>query len=122
MKYVISYLACPYHHDNPLIKAQRLQTVTKTAAELFTQGIYVYSPLTHNSKLTELGVGGTWDTWCDFDLEMLSRCDKLIVLTLPGWEQSRGVCAEIAHAKKLHKPIEFLACPLYEELSSGISS
>lgn len=108
MKHSIAYLACPYHHENPIIKEQRLRIVTEVAAEMHKQGSYVYSPLTHNHKLSELGVKGTWETWCHFDLEMLSRCDKLIVLTLPGWEVSRGVQAEIAHAKELSLPIQFL--------------
>lgn len=37
---------------------------------------------------------------------MVSKCEKLIVIKLPGWETSTGVTAEIAHAKELGLLIE----------------
>ena len=39
---------------------------------------------------------------------MLQRCDELIVLTLTGWETSRGVQAEIAFAKEINLPIKMM--------------
>lgn len=108
MQLSIAYLACPYHHEDRAVKAQRLKIVTAVAAWFHLKRYYVYSPLTHNSPLAEHGVHGTWDAWCHFDLEMLKRCDKLLVLTLPGWEISKGVQAEIAYAKELEIPVEFV--------------
>ena len=37
------------------------------------------------------------------DLEFISRCDAVIML--PGWEQSRGSCAEFAFAHWLGLPV-----------------
>ena len=104
----IAYLAAPHTHPDPKIKELRHELVNRTAYRLISQGIMVYSPLTHNIPLDALGIHGDWLTWKDFDLEMLSRCDRLIVLKLPGWEVSKGVAAEIAHAKELGLPIEWL--------------
>ena len=108
----VAYLACPYSHPDPQIKAMRLQCATATAFHLIKQGIYVYSPLTHNmTTIDALGIHGHWDTWKTFDFAMISRCDKLIVLTLPGWEESRGVMDEIDFAHKIGLPVEEMDFP-----------
>jgi hypothetical protein len=103
---VLAYIACPYSHPDELIKRSRAKKVTATAAHLFNQGIFAFSPITLNTSLIEAGAKAGWDAWLSYDLEILSRCDKLIVLKLPGWEHSAGVKAEIAHAKALGIPIE----------------
>ena len=108
MRPSIAYLACPYQHEDPIIKALRLDIVTEVAALFHSKGQYVFSPLTHNHPLIQKGIAQTWDTWRHFDLELLERCDKLLVLSLPGWEISKGVEAEITHANNLNIPIEFL--------------
>ncbi len=105
-----AYLACPYAHPDEEVKQRRIQTATEMAFTLFQRGIPVFSPLTHNAPLANRGIGNGWEgKWEGFDLGMLGRAQKLYVLTLPGWEQSRGVQAEIDHAKKLSIPIEYLA-------------
>jgi nucleoside 2-deoxyribosyltransferase len=108
----IAYLAAPYSHPDPEVKKWRLETVAKIACALFKRGIWVFSPLTHNMTIDVNGINGTWQQWGEFDLEMLSRCDKLIILKLPGWEESKGVQDEVEYAKKLGLPIETLDFPL----------
>lgn len=107
----IAYLACPYSHPDPKIKEKRHNIATHIAFSLMRQGIFVYSPLTHNVPIDRLGIHGNWVTWKDFDHEMLSRCNRLIVLKLCGWEESQGVAAEIAKAKEKDIPIEWMDCP-----------
>ncbi len=107
----IAYLASPYSHPDPKIKQQRLIIVNRIVFSLMRKGILVYSPLTHNIPIDQLGIHGNWITWKDFDHEMLSRCDRLIVLKLEGWEESKGVAAEIAKAKEIDIPIEWMECP-----------
>lgn len=104
----IAYLACPYSDPDPKIKCMRHAIVTKVAFELMRAGIYVYSPLTHNVPIDQLGIHGNWMTWKNYDHSMLSRCDRLIVLKLPGWQESKGLAAEIACAEKLQLPIEWM--------------
>ena len=116
----LGYLAAPYQHVDPEVCRKRLQAVTLQAAMLFQQGIYVFSPLTHNVPIKDLGVMlGNWEVWKEYDELLLSRCDLLYVLQLEGWEKSKGVSAEIALAKKLKLPIEMLPPPLgYERTFS----
>ncbi|MFI5342634.1 MAG: DUF1937 family protein [Chlamydiales bacterium] len=104
----VAYLSCPYFDPDSLVKEMRHTIVNRVAFELMSKGIMVYSPLTHNLPIDRLGIHGNWVTWKDFDHAMLSRCNRLIVLKLPGWEISKGVAAEIACAEKLEIPIEWM--------------
>lgn len=104
----ISYLACPYSHPDPAVRENRYTAVTRVAFELMKKGIFVYSPITHNIPIDRLGIHGDWLVWRDFDHTMLSRCDRLLVLKLDGWEKSKGLAAEISHAQQLGIPIEWL--------------
>lgn len=107
-KVSIAYLSCPYSNPDPKIRKMRELMVTEVSYELIKDGIYVYSPITHNAPINSLGIHGTWQEWQIFDHEMVSRCDKLYILKLPGWEHSKGVAAEIEAARRMQKPIEDL--------------
>ncbi len=107
----LAYLACPYSHPDPSVRAIRYRLVNRVLFELITKGKLVYSPLTHNMPLNQMGIHGNWETWRRFDHEMVSRCDYLLVLRLPGWENSKGVAAEVECAKELGKPIEYIDAP-----------
>src|SRR5690242_11058087 len=104
----IAYLASPYSHPDESVKERRHAIVTHVAFELIRQGIYVYSPIVHNVPIDQLGIHGNWLSWIEFDHGMLARCDRLLVLKLPGWEESKGVQAEITRAKELGLPIEWM--------------
>lgn len=107
----VAYLSSPYFDPDPRIKEMRHTIVNRVAYELMSQGTLVYSPLTHNLPIDRLGIHGNWATWKEFDHTMLSKCDRIIVLKLPGWENSKGVAAEIACAKELELPIEWMEIP-----------
>lgn len=102
----IAYIGCPYGDPDPNIRKFREQAVTQMVFDLREQGIYAYSPITHNMPVDRLGVFGDFKSWMEFDHNMLSRCDKLFVLKLPGWQNSKGLAAEIAFAKSQNIPIE----------------
>ena len=44
-----------------------------------------------------------------FDLQLLVRSDELLVLQLPGWEDSKGVLVEIAGAQVRGMPIRLMS-------------
>ncbi len=112
-----AYLACPFAHPEEEVKKMRIEAATRAAFELFSQGISVFSPLTHNAPLVEMGIGTGWEgKWEGFDLGMVARAQRLYILTLPGWEQSKGVQAEIAFAKKQSIPIEKLTGFAYDRV------
>lgn len=104
----IAYLACPYSHPDKNVKEMRHRIVNQVAFTLMRQGTYVYSPLTHNLPIDRLGINGNWMYWKNFDHAMLARCDRIIVIKLPGWDESKGVAAELAYAKELGMSIEWI--------------
>ncbi len=109
------YLASPYSHPDPFIRAERYGQVVLAAASMMAQGYVVFSPIAHSHHVGAYLPDGTamdHDFWMRQDLPILDRCDLLAVLMLPGWDQSRGVCAEVAFANHRSIPIEFFTLNL----------
>ena len=103
------YLATPYKHPNPDVRQERYQRVTLAATMLILMGYNAYSPITHNYPIMTSGkIPGGWDFWGKFDSLQLIGSDMLVVLRLPGWEQSTGVTAEIGIAKTRGMPTYYL--------------
>lgn len=102
------YIACPYSHPNPEIKNKRREIATQVAGELFAQGKLVYSPLTHVVPLFESqGKTASWATAMRLDKALISRCQEMLVITIPGWEESVGVTEEIEYAQELGLKVSY---------------
>ena len=104
----MKYLASPYSDFDPAIRLQRFQAACKATAELMNEGVRIFSPIAHTHPIAmagDLPLG--WDFWEQYDREMIAVCDELIVLCLDGFEDSRGVQAEIAIAKELGIPVSY---------------
>jgi hypothetical protein len=50
----------------------------------------------------------TGDFWLDQDLDILSRCNELVVYRMKDWEQSRGIKREIAFAEDRGIPVRYI--------------
>ena len=86
------YLATPYYNEGPLVMQDRFERVTKVAALLTEKGYNVYSPITHNHPVAQLMESvGNYRTWIPRDFQMIQHCKKMLILTLPGWEESKGL-------------------------------
>ncbi len=106
------YLACPFRHADPYIQRKRCAAAHYVTAQLFLQGHYVFSPLTHNERLIDImhdALPG--ERWMQFDLAILSTCKFLYVLKMEGWELSKGVQRELAFAKERGIAIREVAPP-----------
>lgn len=85
----------------------RYDQATLVTAALLRENYYVYSPIVHNHILAECyALPTTFDFWGPFDLTMLEHCDYLLVLALPGWENSLGVRCEIKFAQEHMMPMQ----------------
>ena len=106
----VYYLASPYTSGTAYVKNLRYISVAMIAAHLATKGYIFFCPIIQSHWIAYYGeIGNTsWEYWENFDTEMLTRCDALLVATLPGWEKSIGVQAEIQIAKDLKKPIKYV--------------
>ena len=105
------YLACPFRHPDPKVREWRVEQASKKAAELMESGYLVFSPLSHSVPISKYCRVDPCDNdfWLEQDLWILSSCDEIRVLCLPGWERSEGIKAEIETAKSLGKVL-YLTC------------
>ena len=107
------YLSAPYGHDDKRVISARLAATDLIAAQLIAAGSYIFSPLSHNAHLSQMGyeppVG-----WYEFGLRFLDACQTLAVLQLPGWKQSHGVQLEIHRATQLELPLCHLQAEDFE--------
>jgi hypothetical protein len=100
------YLASPYSHENQDVVKRRFHHICYIAGNIIQDDLLVYCPIAHSHPIAKQGVCDTWEMWQPLDLEMLSRCDKLWVAPMAGWEESTGVKAEMERAKELGIPVE----------------
>ena len=109
------YVAAPYSDLDPAVRECRFREVNRAAAALMRAGHCVFSPISHGHPICQYGVPGDWTRWESLDQRMLRQCEEVVVLTLDGWKESRGVQAELAIAAALDLPVRYLS--LAEALS-----
>lgn len=105
----MAYLASPHSHPDAQVREDRYRAVCRAAAWMFRHGLWVYAPIAHTHQIAIDGeFPADFDAWREYDRHMLSLCDRLCVLKLDGWKESKGVQAEIAMASEFHLPVEYL--------------
>lgn len=104
----VVYLAGPYSHKDPAVISKRMHEVYTYAAAQIQQGICVISPMYCHGMVEYFDMPGDWSFWGEFSHALLSRCDKMHVLMLDGWEESTGVQAEIKLAHEMNIPVEYI--------------
>lgn len=105
----MTYLASPYSHPEAEVMERRFNQVCYVAGAMMASGELVYSPIAHTHPIAvrcELPRG--WDFWERFDRRMLSASSRLLVVKMSGWEESKGIAGEIAIAKEMGIPVEYL--------------
>jgi len=106
----VIYLAGPYSNDapqnpdakaSPEKRAARFNAVTEAARHLIEAQEIVYSPLTMTHPIdVRMKADPGSQFWVSFDEAFMTHCTRLIVLRLPGWDQSSGVRHEIEFFSK----------------------
>lgn len=99
------YGAGPYSDPDRKVIIERMAIFDEAMAGLIISGVHVISPLFNHHVLHHRNIPGTWDYWKGFSLNMMSRCDSVLIITIDGWQQSSGVIGEIQMAKDLKKPV-----------------
>ena len=100
------YLAGPYSHPNPLVRADRSRAMGKAMLELSQQQILSFSPVFYGHELEKkFHERLPYKFWIDWGLQILSSCSGLYVVSLPGWRDSKGVRAECEAASRLGLPL-----------------
>jgi hypothetical protein len=105
---MLVYLSAPYTSIKD--KTALMHTVTSVLGSWMVTRPeeYVVSPLMNHFALHVPGLGADYTFWQGFSHELLRKCDKLLVLMLPGWELSTGVHDEIMCAQLWDKQITFI--------------
>ena len=116
------YLASPYSHPDPRVSERRYELACRAAAQLIRGGEPTFSPIVHSHPLVRFGLPTDWEFWQRNDREHMRCCHQLVVLTLDGWRESRGVQVEIDLAISMDLPIRYLSPETISKLSGGETS
>lgn len=108
---MIWYLASPYTKF-ALGQEAAFSEAAKAAAKLMAAGLVVYSPIAHSHPVATYGGLASVDAldgafWLRQNQPMMEKMDGIIVLKLPGWEESEGVQIEIDFFRRNKKPVIF---------------
>jgi Domain of unknown function (DUF1937) len=118
----VIYLASPYTQSDAAVRESRFHAACSATASLMRAGLHVYSPIVHSNPLVHYGRPVAWEFWQEHDCEHLRRSESLVVLTIDGWNTSRGVRAEIDLAIELDMPIRYWSPEIISNLSGGETS
>lgn len=88
------YFAHPYTGNY----AENYDLCMERSNKLLDLGYYHINPLTHSVPLHEMKERSD-EFWYEFDLEILKRCDGIILA--PKWNLSKGCKLEFVKAKEL---------------------
>lgn len=106
---MIRYLATPYSSTEAYVREQRFMQACVIAGQLMGDGFVVYSPIAHSHPIAGLvDLPTSWEFWQTQCVAMLRVSSVLVVAMMDGWQESVGVQAEIALAKELGIPVEYL--------------
>ena len=103
------YIASPYHHQDAEVMENRYVRVAEATAHFMRLGYVVYSPIAHTHSIAEWAeLPRDFSFYEQFDLTMISRANEVWVLLINGWEQSKGVRAELEFCQRMKVPFRFI--------------
>lgn len=117
----LEYLALPYSHEEEEVMCYRAAVSDYIFSELSKEGRTVYAPISSCHHIARKhGMPTDWQFWKDTCRAFVSASYKIIVIMLPGWEDSTGLTAELELAESLCLEVEWLdPTPYLEELNYG---
>lgn len=106
------YLASVYSlNADAALREERYEYALKWLADFSCQGICVFSPVVHSHDMgIKHNLPSTFDFWEQLDYSYMDACEALYVLQMDGYQDSKGVSAEIKYAQKIGLPITYIAC------------
>jgi len=95
------YVASPYTHKKKKIMEERYRAVAAFCTDAIKKDFFVYSPIVHwhpVATMYDLPIDYYW--WARMDKHFIGLSSRLWVLTLDGWQDSKGVREEVVFALK----------------------
>lgn len=109
------YLASPYTHADPAVMQQRHDAAMAFTAEQLANRVWVYSPIVHCHEMAlRHTLPFDFDFWQEYNFALLSKASHLWILALDGWDQSKGVTAEVDLAARLSIPTTLMQPSIQE--------
>lgn len=103
------YVASPYTTDDREQQAAWIDATMRYCRDSFLENEPVYSPIVHWEGIADIyNLPTDAAAWSVQNRAMLRAADVLIVLCLPGWENSKGIAMEIEWAKELEKDVIYV--------------
>lgn len=100
------YFATPYSHPDPAVVESRYLQALVMEVELINRGYMLLAPIAASHQQAQrFNLPGDFEFWQERDRLFIDRCDGVIIGDIPGWRESKGVTAEIAHATAQKKPV-----------------
>ena len=99
------YIASPYTHSDAAIVRARVKAARAVAADTAGHGKTAFSPVLYTHTLLEAAGAIPPSGWYEFDLCFLEKAKEMVILELPGWEDSQGIMIEKAFAHGRRIPV-----------------
>jgi|GEM_PF-3727189 len=113
---MFTYIAIPYSDPDPEVRAERMRVFWRACAYLVTRGDDVLSPMMLEPMTHAFpSIATTYTAWANYSRRLIGISNRMVVVALPGWEQSTGVLAEIEYAHQQGVPVEHLSLRTLEE-------
>ena len=100
---MLLYVSGPYSAPCREKQAENIEAAKAVAAKLWKAGHAVICPHANTAFFEEIEPGITCDQYIQGDLEILERCDGLVLL--PNWYESKGSIIEHDHALRNGVPV-----------------
>lgn len=101
------YLAAPYSAATEAETEERMKVFSEVMAKLIKKGLIVVSPLLCHYIRKHGDLPGDWKYWKVYSEVLLINCSELVIINMPGWNESEGVCGEIKYAIDCGIPCSF---------------
>lgn len=110
-KKLFFFLACPYTANTREEMQRNLAFSQYATVFLMKQGVNVYNPLSHGSNIIHYADEGfihdytPYFNWHEMNCRIMEACDAFVWLDSKLTDSSKGIAAELSHAKMLNMPI-----------------
>lgn len=109
-----TYLASPYSSPDLDTMIKRYKEAMKATKWLLEQRIWTYSPIVHCHEIAvAFGLPRDFAFWHEYNRAMLESSERMLILTLEGWQKSGGVAEEVEHCRHLGLPVNYLSPSTY---------
>lgn len=108
---MLEYLAIPYSSGGATEEEMiyRANVSDFIFSELSKEGRILYAPISScHHVAVKHGLPRDWKFWKTMGETFVSKCEKIVVIMLDGWDTSTGVTAELKIADDFGLEVEYL--------------